>query len=187
MNIHPPPQISQGSPTRFQPLKVFSPTLLNPNLNPQHQRTQPHSTTPPKSHPIYFSPSRHPLAAPCYQEVAALLPSQSPPILPLKVWLVPRAHEDPAWKNGPLRCQGVVVSGEPFIRGNLVAYIIHPIGKDYKWYISGIIPANWVMIYHRSHLLWEPETAIDDEWLVTHCSSYGFKGPSLTAVSPPVK
>jgi len=34
---HSPPQISQ-SPTRFQPLKVFSPTLLNPNLSP-HQPT----------------------------------------------------------------------------------------------------------------------------------------------------
>ena len=28
----------------------------------------------------------------------------------------------------------------------------------YKWYISGI--ANWVIIYHRSHLM-EPETTID--------------------------
>ena len=28
----------------------------------------------------------------------------------------------------------------------------------YKWYISGI--ANWVIVYHRSHLM-EPETTID--------------------------
>ena len=34
-------------------------------------------------------------------------------------------------------------------------------GKDYKWYISGIFPANWGIICHRSHLLGEPETTID--------------------------
>ena len=28
----------------------------------------------------------------------------------------------------------------------------NPIGKDYKWYISGIFPANWVIIYHQAHL-----------------------------------
>ena len=30
------------------------------------------------------------------------------------------------------------------------------VGKDYKWYISGIYTANWVTY----HLLREPETAI---------------------------
>ena len=31
-----------------------------------------------------------------------------------------------------------------------------PEGKDYKWYISGIFPANWVMDYATYHLLsWE--------------------------------
>ena len=35
-------------------------------------------------------------------------------------------------------------------------------GKDYKWYISGIFPANWGMDYATgSHLLGEPETTID--------------------------
>ena len=35
-------------------------------------------------------------------------------------------------------------------------------GKDYKWYISGIFPANWgVELCHRSHLLREPKTTID--------------------------
>ena len=24
----------------------------------------------------------------------------------------------------------------------------HPIGKDYKWYISGIFPANWGIIWY---------------------------------------
>ena len=36
-----------------------------------------------------------------------------------------------------------------------------PDGKDYKWYISGIFPANRGIICHRSHLLREPETTID--------------------------
>ena len=35
-------------------------------------------------------------------------------------------------------------------------------GKDYKWYISGIFPANWVIIYYRSHPLQEPEKSIDN-------------------------
>ena len=30
-----------------------------------------------------------------------------------------------------------------------------PEGQDYKWYRSGIFPANWVIIYHRSHQLRE--------------------------------
>ena len=36
-----------------------------------------------------------------------------------------------------------------------------PEGKDYKWYISGIFPANWVIIYYRSHPLEEPEKSIE--------------------------
>ena len=32
-----------------------------------------------------------------------------------------------------------------------------PEGKDYTWYISGIFPANWVIIYYRSHPLQESE------------------------------
>ena len=31
----------------------------------------------------------------------------------------------------------------------------------YKWYISGIVPANWGIIWYRTHLLREPETPID--------------------------
>ena len=37
--------------------------------------------------------------------------------------------------------------------GGIGSIFHHPIGKDYKWYISGIFPANWGIIYHRSHLL----------------------------------
>ena len=41
-----------------------------------------------------------------------------------------------------------------FLMGHLGKYTIHgstgiynhPIGKEYKWYISGIFPANWVII-----------------------------------------
>ena len=36
-------------------------------------------------------------------------------------------------------------------------------GKDYKWYISGIFPANWGMDYATlCHLLTEPETTIEN-------------------------
>ena len=31
----------------------------------------------------------------------------------------------------------------------------------YKWYISGMFPANWVITYHQAHLLREPKTAIE--------------------------
>ena len=34
-------------------------------------------------------------------------------------------------------------------------------GKDYKWYISGIFPANWGMDYATYHPLQEPETTIE--------------------------
>ena len=34
-------------------------------------------------------------------------------------------------------------------------------GKDYKWYISGIFPANSGIIYHQSHPLREPGNSID--------------------------
>ena len=103
---------------------VTNPILTTKGVftNPPQPQPQPTSTNP---HPIYFSPQPPSASRPCYQEVAALLPSQSPPILPLKVWLVPRAHEDPASKKcDPIRfdVKGVV-SGEPFIRGRLVAYI----------------------------------------------------------------
>ena len=55
-----------------------------------------------------------------------------------------------------------------FLMGNVGKYTIHgssgiynhPIGKECKWYISGIFPANWVIIYHRSHLSREPETPL---------------------------
>ena len=40
----------------------------------------------------------------------------------------------------------------PFFRWEKGSIEWAPIGKDYKWYISGIFPANWVIIYHRSHL-----------------------------------
>ena len=36
-----------------------------------------------------------------------------------------------------------------------------PEGKDYKWYISGIFPANWGMDYATHHVLGEPETTIE--------------------------
>ena len=40
------------------------------------------------------------------------------------------------------------------ISGCAVSFLAYnpPKGKDYKWYISGIFPANWGIIYHRSHL-----------------------------------
>ena len=38
-----------------------------------------------------------------------------------------------------------------------------PEGKDYKWYISGISPANWGITCYRSHLLWEPKTTIEQK------------------------
>ena len=58
---------------------------------------------------------------------------------------------------------GMVVSIVPLIGG--IGSIYSPfIGKDYKWYISisGIFscPNGWK--YHRSHLLGERETTIDD-------------------------
>ena len=31
----------------------------------------------------------------------------------------------------------------------------------YNWYISGMFPANWVIVYHRSDLLREPGNSID--------------------------
>ncbi len=39
-----------------------------------------------------------------------------------------------------------------------------PEGKDYKWYIRGIFPANWGMDYATYHLLREPKTTIDDSF-----------------------
>ncbi len=38
---------------------------------------------------------------------------------------------------------------------------ITPYKAIYTWYISGIFPANWVIIYYRSHPLQEPEKSID--------------------------
>ena len=39
----------------------------------------------------------------------------------------------------------------------------HPIGTDYKWYISGILPANWVMknITYIPPFMGNQETTID--------------------------
>ena len=42
----------------------------------------------------------------------------------------------------------------------------HPIGKDYKWYISGIVLANWMITCYRSHLLREPGNSIDNNPLL---------------------
>ena len=47
------------------------------------------------------------------------------------------------------------------IKGGIGSIFDPPEGKDYKWYISGIFPANWGIICYRSHLLQEPETTID--------------------------
>ncbi len=42
-----------------------------------------------------------------------------------------------------------------------IGSIFHPPGSAiYKWYISGIFPANWGMDYAIYHLLGEPETTI---------------------------
>ena len=48
-----------------------------------------------------------------------------------------------------------------------ISSIFHPPneGKDYKWYISGIFPANWGMDYATDPTFWEPETTIEKvEW-----------------------
>ena len=42
------------------------------------------------------------------------------------------------------------------IKGGLGSIWGPPEGKDYKWYISGIFPANWGMDYAR-----EPEKSIE--------------------------
>ena len=36
-------------------------------------------------------------------------------------------------------------------------------GKDYTWYISGIFPANWVIIYFQAHQNYveKPEKSIE--------------------------
>ena len=44
-------------------------------------------------------------------------------------------------------------------------------GKDYKWYISGIFPANWVIIYYRSHPLQEPKKIIESMEVSTNIIS----------------
>ena len=45
-------------------------------------------------------------------------------------------------------------------------------GKDYKWYISGIYVANWVIIYYLPPFTFEPEKSI--EYLgKTYVSCYG--------------
>ena len=47
------------------------------------------------------------------------------------------------------------------LKGGLGSIFHPPEGKDYKWYISGIFPANWGIICYGSHLLGEPETTIE--------------------------
>ena len=47
------------------------------------------------------------------------------------------------------------------LKGGIGSIFDPPEGKDYKWYISGIFPANWGMDYATYHLLGEPETTID--------------------------
>ena len=37
----------------------------------------------------------------------------------------------------------------------------------YKWIISGIFPANWVIIYDRSHPLQEPKKSIEKRLVLT--------------------
>ena len=60
----------------------------------------------------------------------------------------------------PTNLSMVVVSGSR-LTGGIGSIFYPPEGKDYKWYISGIFPANWGIICHRSHLLGEPETTIE--------------------------
>ena len=38
-------------------------------------------------------------------------------------------------------------------------------GKDYKWYISGIFPTNWVIVWYTYHPLQEPKKSIE-LWVV---------------------
>ena len=67
----------------------------------------------------------------------------------------------PTWnhlKQPFINILSMVVSGSRKKVGS-VAY--NPPGKDYKWYISGIFPANWGIICHMPpHLLRERETTI---------------------------
>ena len=48
------------------------------------------------------------------------------------------------------------------LKGGIGSIFNHPEGKDYKWYISGIFPANWGMDYATDPtFLGEPETTIE--------------------------
>ena len=47
------------------------------------------------------------------------------------------------------------------VKGGIGSIFHPPEGKDYKWYISGIFPANWGMDYATYHLLRAPKTTID--------------------------
>ena len=47
------------------------------------------------------------------------------------------------------------------VKGGIGSIFHPPEGKDYKWYISGIFPANWGMDYATYHLLREPKITID--------------------------
>ena len=73
---------------------------------------------------------------------------------------------DPSWVfrtkgQYPEIPECAVIRSDPGIQKEwtFLMFLVPLIGKDYKWYISGIVLANWVIIYHRSHLLREPETA----------------------------
>ena len=74
--------------------------------------------------------------------------------------------------------------------GEIGDFFHHPVGKDYKWYISGIFPANWVIICYQSHLLREPGNSIDN-WQ-EKCHTYiplivlAFWGDYMLPI-PPIK
>ena len=77
-------------------------------------------------------------------------------------------------KNHPNQTpQSIAVSG----------FLIITQSAIYKWYISGIFPANWVIIYHRSHLSREPETAIDPGLLPTNSTSQAVKGGAFNPIT----
>ena len=62
--------------------------------------------------------------------------------------------------SNPVEIESMVVSGSHKRRAR--QHFSPPrFGKDYKWHISGIFPANWGIICYLSHLLGEPKTTID--------------------------
>ena len=71
----------------------------------------------------------------------------------------------------------------PLIGGR---YHIIPQLVIYKWYISGIFPANWGIIYHRSHLLREPGNSIDLRQNPIHIHTSIMCPPSSRRTAPSV-